>query len=77
MSVPGLKHAGTRSDGIVEFVDIYPTLAELAGLSLPTHVEGVSFEPLLENPHQTWKQVAFSQYPRSRAVGARDLMHVA
>ena len=64
LSVPGMKHAGTRSNGIVEFVDIYPTLSELAGLPLPSHLEGMSFKPLLENPQRAWKQAAFSQYPR-------------
>ena len=64
LSVPGMKHAGTRSNGIVEFVDIYPTLSELVGLPLPSHLEGMSFKPLLENPQRSWKQAAFSQYPR-------------
>jgi arylsulfatase A-like enzyme len=48
----------------VEFVDIYPTLADLAGLPLPKHLEGISFKPVLENPNRVWKQAAFSQYPR-------------
>ncbi|MDI1337776.1 MAG: sulfatase [Lacunisphaera sp.] len=64
LSVPGMKHAGEHSRSFVEFVDIYPTLAELAGLSLPSHLEGLSFKPLLENPARPWKQAAFSQYPR-------------
>ena len=34
---------------IVEFVDIYPTLSELAGLPLPGHLEGTSLEPVLES----------------------------
>ena len=64
LSVPGMKHAGEHTRSFVEFVDIYPTLAELAGLSLPAHLEGLSFKPLLENPARPWKQAAFSQYPR-------------
>lgn len=64
LSAPGLKHAGAKTRGIVEFVDIYPTLSELAGLPLPAHLEGLSFKPLLENPQQAWKRAAFSQYPR-------------
>jgi arylsulfatase A-like enzyme len=65
LSVPGMKQAGAKTNSIVEFVDIYPTLSELAGLPLPKHLEGVSFKPLLDNPKQPWKQAAFSQYPRS------------
>ena len=69
LSVPGMKHAGAHSDAIVEFVDIYPTLSELAGLPLPGHLEGTSFKPLLEDPKRPWKSAAFSQYPRSQKGG--------
>jgi len=69
LSVPGMKNAGVRSDALVEFVDIYPTLADLAGLELPKHLEGMSFKPLLENPQRPWKTAAFSQYPRTQEGG--------
>jgi arylsulfatase A-like enzyme len=64
LSVPGMKNAGAKTNGLVEFVDVYPTLADLAGLPLPSHLEGVSFKPLLDDPKRPWKQAAFSQYPR-------------
>jgi arylsulfatase A-like enzyme len=67
LAVPGMKHAGARTNGLVEFVDIYPTLSELAGLPLPAHLEGKSFKPLLDDPMRAWKTAAFSQYPRSNA----------
>lgn len=54
---------GKNTDALVELVDMYPTLSELAGLELPEHLEGLSFVPLLENPDLSWKQAAFSQYP--------------
>jgi len=60
---------------LVEFVDIYPTLADLAGLPLPSHLEGISFKPVLEKPDRPWKQAAFSQYPRSSGrSGAGQVM---
>ena len=65
LSVPGMKNAGVKTNSLVEFVDIYPTLADLAGLSLPKHLEGVSFKPVLDDPSRPWKSAAFSQYPRS------------
>ncbi len=76
LSVPGMKHAGAKATGLVEFVDIYPTLAELAGLPLPNHLEGLSFKPLLDDPARSWKSAAFSQYPRSgnSATGGIPLM---
>lgn len=59
------RHA---TDAIVEFIDIYPGLSELAGLPLPGHLEGTSFAPLMHNPELPGRAAAYSQYPR------RDLM---
>lgn len=67
-SAPGLKTAGSKSSALVEFVDIYPTLANLAGLPLPAHLEGSSLKPLLEDPKRKWKPAAFSQYPRGKKI---------
>jgi arylsulfatase A-like enzyme len=69
LRAPGMKAAGEQTDALVEFVDIYPTLAELAGLSLPKHLEGASMVPLLAEPGRPWKSAAFSQYPRGRTMG--------
>ena len=72
LSVPGMKNAGKRTDALVEFVDIYPTLADLAGLPLPGHLEGTSFRPVLDDSNRPWKTAAFSQYPRP--AGGKRLM---
>ena len=69
LSTPGMKAAGQHTKALVEFVDIYPTLSELAGLPLPGHLEGTSFKPLLDDPQRLWKTAAFSQYPRSQQGG--------
>ncbi len=75
LSAPGMKTSGAHTDALVEFVDVYPTLAELAGLPLPGHLEGTSFKPLLDDPKRPWKTAAFSQYPRSvMATHGKDLM---
>lgn len=55
---------GTRVHGLTEFVDIYPTLSELCGLSVAKDLEGTSMVPLLGDPKKSWKRAAFSQYPR-------------
>lgn len=67
LAAPGMKHRGVRTDALVEFVDMYPTLCDLAGLPLPSHLEGTSFKPVLEEPRRPWKAAAFSQYPRGNA----------
>ncbi len=54
---------GKKTDALVELVDMYPTLCELTGVSLPDHLEGQSFKPLLSDPKTAWKQAAFSQFP--------------
>jgi uncharacterized sulfatase len=61
VSDPGRTGAGRKSRALVEFVDIYPTLAELGGLEGPEGLEGRSFVPLLDDPDRPWKQAAFSQ----------------
>jgi iduronate 2-sulfatase len=66
----GLGTAGAVCDSPVEFVDVYPTLVDLAGIPNPVQpagleAEGVSLRALLEDPAQPWKRAAFSQYPRS------------
>jgi len=65
MWVPDMpdKNRGAKTDALVELVDIYPTLCELAGIGLPEHLEGKSYAPLLENPNRKWKKAVFSQFP--------------
>jgi len=66
VSAPGMKARGRKTKALTEFVDIYPTLCELAGIDLPEHLEGTSMVPLLNHPDRPWKKAAFSQYPRGK-----------
>ena len=60
---PDMKTRGQKTEALVELLDIYPTLCELAGVPLPKHLEGKSFAPLLDDPCQQWKEAALSQFP--------------
>lgn len=50
ISYPGQKTRGVVTGSIVEMIDFYPTICELAGLPYPDFVSGKSFVPVLENP---------------------------
>ena len=58
MSVPGFPRGRTAS--IVELVDLYPTLSELAGLQTPEQAQGISLVPLLRDHDATVKNGAIS-----------------
>ncbi|MDF1812152.1 MAG: sulfatase [Verrucomicrobiales bacterium] len=64
ISVPGQQKPGTRTDALVELVDVLPTLTEACGLPLDPGSEGDSLLPLMNEPGRIWKSAAFSQYPR-------------
>jgi arylsulfatase A-like enzyme len=54
-NVPGMTRPGQVVDRPVDFMSIYPTLCDLAGIPTPKHVQGASIRPLLENPSAEWK----------------------
>ena len=61
---PGVSKPGTSSSALVELLDIYPTLCELADVPTPKHTQGKSLKPLLKNPSAPGRGAAFSQYRR-------------
>lgn len=58
----GVKAKGKQCSALTEFVDIYPTLCDMAGIPIPDYLQGTSVAPLLENPDLEWKDGAFSQF---------------
>jgi iduronate 2-sulfatase len=77
VSKPGQKTTGKACERLVEFADIYPTLADVCGLPKPDGVEGHTFAPLLDDPAKAWKAAAFSQYPRTPGKDTGPLMGYA
>lgn len=61
--------AGKTSPRTVEFVDLYPTLADLAGLKPAGQLDGVSLRPLLKDPAARWDRPAFTQVQRGAFPG--------
>lgn len=59
---PAIKPSITKSPS--EFIDIFPTLCDLAGLAIPSHLDGKSLVPLMKNPKAMVKEFSVSQYPR-------------
>ncbi|MDX1980639.1 MAG: sulfatase [Bryobacteraceae bacterium] len=64
ITAPGLTKAGGRCDRPVGLIDLYPTLADLAGLPPRPGVDGTSLRPLLENPARQWDRPALITYLR-------------
>jgi iduronate 2-sulfatase len=62
--VPGMTRRGTATEALIEYVDIYPTLAELAGLPVPGDLDGTSLVPILQDPRRPGREVVLSQFSR-------------
>lgn len=62
---PGITDTskGKKSNALVELIDIYPTLCELAGLKKPNTLEGNSIVPLLKKPEKKGDNAAYSVFP--------------
>jgi iduronate 2-sulfatase len=71
VSAPGAAQIGAKTGVLAESVDIYPTLCELAGLPVPTGLDGASFVAALKAPESArTKEAVFHAYPRSpRGMG--------
>jgi len=69
ISVPGMEKAGSVTRSLTEFVDIYPTVAELCGLNAPDNLDGRSLVSLINEPMGHFKDAVFSTYPRGGRIG--------
>ena len=61
---PGMPRPGVPSAALVESLDIYPTVAALAGLAAPADLDGLSLAPALADPEAPGRDVAWSQFSR-------------
>ena len=68
MRTPRMRKRGRATNGIVESLDLYPTLAELCQLETPPGLGGTSLVPLLNNPSHPGKDRAFSYGHNGRTM---------
>jgi len=61
--------AGRTCAGIVEFVDLFPTLADLCGIAAPEGLHGMSLRRLLADPKLTGKPAALTVVQRGTSLG--------
>lgn len=60
---PREVRAGSVCDDIISNVDFAPTFLDLAGVRVPTYMQGCSFRPLLRGTTPAdWQQVAYHRY---------------
>jgi len=67
--VPGLSKPSTRSQGLVEAIDLFPTLAELCGLTAPANLQGKSYAGLVSEPCGAGKPSAYTVVSRGSQLG--------
>ncbi|MBC8368448.1 MAG: sulfatase, partial [Planctomycetes bacterium] len=70
IKAPGKEFQSGSTHALVELLDLYPTLCDLAKLPTPAQCEGSSLLSLLRDPSAEWNELAYTQYPRwGRVMG--------
>jgi iduronate 2-sulfatase len=72
IAAPGMKR-GQTSRSLVEFVDLYSTVADFCGLKIPHKSAGMSLRPILENPAASVKDAAFTLVTRGPKLYAQSI----
>jgi iduronate 2-sulfatase len=75
IAAPGMTPSKTNAQ--TEHIDIFPTICDLAGVSIPSVVDGKSLVPLMKNPAAAVKEYSVSQYPRSSASAENERLGYA
>ncbi|MGI9392584.1 MAG: sulfatase/phosphatase domain-containing protein, partial [Parvibaculales bacterium] len=70
IKVPGMKRKGEAAKGVVELLDLYPTILEMARIKVPRQSQGKSLLPLLSDPHAEIRKASFSM-----ALGRAGRVH--
>lgn len=76
INAPGITKPGQRCDVAVDYVGMYPTLCELAGLPKPEHIHGPSWMPLLKDPDAKWDHPAICTHGRGNHAIYQNQWHL-
>lgn len=71
---PGIK-GGTRRTPLIETIDVYPSLCQLAGIPAPAHLKGESFVELMRDPDTKWKGAAVSRFRNGDTIRTDNLRY--
>jgi arylsulfatase A-like enzyme len=75
IAAPGIE-GGRVSGRLVEYVDVYPTLCDLAGIPQPDHLQGKSMRPLLQDVQAEHKEAVFTRHGGGDAVRTDDYRYM-
>lgn len=69
MIIKALGYSSRKTtNSIVEFVDIYPSICDLAKIRKPSHLDGETMLPILRNPRAKIKHYAYPRYEKGETV---------
>ncbi|MGQ1783646.1 sulfatase [Saccharicrinis sp. GN24d3] len=71
VKVPG-KAQGQHTQALVESVDIYPTLCDLANVPAPDYIMGESFKSILDDPNQHFRDAVYARFKVADAIVSQD-----
>ena len=63
----------SRVAGLTEFIDVYPSLCELASIPVPGHVQGESFVKRMENPALPGKEFGIGRFGNGDTIRGEEL----
>ena len=72
IAAPGMK-GGQTTKSLVEFIDLYPTVADFCGLKMPHVAPGISLRPVLTDPAASIKDAAFTLVTRGAKLHGQSI----
>jgi len=71
---PGMPKPGIATEAMVEFVDLYPTIVQLAGLPAAPDLDGQRLVPILNDPRREGRPFVLQQFARPFKASAPEVM---